>query len=535
LLASSSDGCLLLDSDGVVVDANPAAGAAHGRRRGELAGRPVGELLEGLALLDDGASPQPATGRRADGSSFPAEVSVESVDAGAGRLLAVLVRDLDQRERIDYLSGHDALTGLLNKQSFGEHLEEAVERAERARRAVAVLHVDLNGFALINQGLGFDGGDELLREVASRLREAMRPMDLSARLSADEFLLLAADLGPEGSAAGGGAGEVAGAQALEVADAVHRALERPFEIGGREVYTGAAVGVSLYPFDAEAPAVLLRHACSAAGQAKRPGEAPTVLYAGDTTDKWARLSLAARLHRAVDEGDLLLHYQPIVELQERRTVAAEALARWPDRGDLLPAARFIPLAEDLGLIDAIGEWVVGEACRQAAEWRSRGEALDVAFNLSLQELWRADLPERIAAQTSSAGLEPGALIVEVTESSAMTDPVRTQEVLGRLRAEGFTLALDDFGTGHSSLGRLAELPCQLLKIDRSFTARLPGDPSAAAMVTAIVDLARRLGMRAVAEGIETDEQLRFLAELGCPLGQGYLLGRPVAADQLVLS
>ncbi len=461
------------------------------------------------------------------------------VEDGGLPMFMALVHDLSEenssRERIEYLSGHDALTGLLNKERFTAHVDDAIDRAAHGRRQVAVLHVDLNRFSLINEGLGFDGGDELLRQTASRLREAIGPMDLVARLSADEFLILAPDLGREGAAEGGGAGAVAADEAQAIAEGVHRSLESPYEIDGREVYASAAVGLSLYPLDADGTPVMLRHACAAAHQAKRPGEEPTLFHGGDTTDRWERLSLAVRLRKAVETLQLVVHYQPIVDLQRGQTVAAEALARWPDRDDLVPAARFIPVAEDLGLIDSIGEWVVGEACRQALVWQEQGHKLEVAVNLSLQELWRDGLAERIAGQMAWVGLSPQSLMVEVTESSAMTDPVRTRKVLSSLRRQGLTIALDDFGTGHSSLARLAELPCQVLKIDRSFIARLPGDPGSAAMVTAMVDLARRLGMRAVAEGIETEEQLGFLRELGCPLGQGFLFSRPVAAEELPLS
>ena len=541
-----SDGYLLYDTGGSLLDANPSACNVLGYERSDLGGRGVCDVLEGSGLTDldeplrDG-KPRAleATGRRKDGTSFPARVTLGLVEDGGLPMFMALIHDLTEenssRERIEYLSGHDALTGLLNKERFTAHVDDSIDRAERGRRQVSVLHVNLNRFSLINEGLGFEGGDELLRQTASRLREAIRPMDLLARLSADEFLILASDLGREGAAEGGGAGVVAADEAQAIAEGVHRALEQPYDIDGREVYASAAVGLSLYPLDADSTRVLLRHACAAAHQAKRPGEEPTLFHDGDTTDRWERLSLAVRLRKAVETAQLVVHYQPIVDLEQGRTVAAEALARWHDRDDLVPAARFIPVAEDLGLIDSIGEWVINEACRQAVVWHERGHSLDIAVNLSLQELWRDGLAERIAQQIASIGLPPQSLTVEVTESSAMTDPVRTKKVLSSLRSQGLTLALDDFGTGHSSLARLAELPFQVLKIDRSFTARVPGDPSSAAMVTAMVDLARRLGMRAVAEGIETEEQLAFLRELGCPLGQGFLFGRPAAAEELPLS
>ncbi|MEJ7714182.1 MAG: EAL domain-containing protein [Thermoleophilaceae bacterium] len=198
----------------------------------------------------------------------------------------------------------------------------------------------------------------------------------------------------------------------------------------------------------------------------------------------------------------------------------------------MPPASFIPLAEDIGLIEDIGEWVAGEACRQALVWRDAGRPLDVSVNLSLHELWQPSAAQRVGRQVAQAGLEPGSVIIEVTESSAMTDPVRTQRVLGELRRQGFRLAIDDFGAGHSSLARLSEFPCEILKIDRSFVARLPEDPTAAAMVTAMIELARGLGLQAVAEGIETEAQLEFLVERRCALGQGFLFSRPVPGEEI---
>jgi diguanylate cyclase (GGDEF)-like protein/PAS domain S-box-containing protein len=539
-----TDGYLVYDGSGRVLDANPAACAAHGFPAGELIGTAVDDLFAAPGLSTSAerlGSGDPRTlearGRRRDGSTFPAQVTLGMVQDGGPPAFMALVHDLseesDSRERIAYLSEHDALTGLPNQQRFAEHLEHAIERAERGRGHLAVLHVDLNRFALINQGLGFAGGDELLRQTASRLRESVRPMDLVARLSADEFLVLAAELGPEDPAHTGTVAEVTAIQAEQIADAVHASLQRPYEIEGREVYASAAVGVSLYPLDADSSSVMLRHACSAAQQAKRPGEAPTTFYGGETTDKWARLSLAARLHKAVKNGRLVLHYQPVVDLQEGRTVAVEALARWPDRDGLVPAARFIPVAEDMGLIDAIGEWVMEEVCAQLGRWAGEGLDIAVAFNLSLREMWNPNLVERLGRQLREAGVDPERLIVEITESSAMTDAVRSHRVLSGIQDLGVTLALDDFGTGHSSLGRLADMPCEILKIDRSFIARVPEDASAAAMVTAIVDLARRLGKRAVAEGVEKESQLAFLREVGCPLAQGYLFGPPAPAQEAV--
>ncbi|MBA3509648.1 MAG: EAL domain-containing protein [Thermoleophilaceae bacterium] len=556
LIEYARDAYLLYDESGRVLDANASACETYGYARSELLGRSVADLFDdtpasALTELDDElcggrARTLEVVGRRREGETFPAEVRVGVVDSRDGRLFMALVRDVSERERserqIEYLGEHDALTGLPNCTFFTEQVRAAVERAQRdqRRQEVAVLHVDLNRFTLINQGLGSRAGDELLRQTASRLREAAEPMDVVARYSADEFLVLVPDV--ETAADGQAASGMAAAQGR--ADEIHRALARPFDIDNTEVYVDASVGISVFPLDADEPPLLLRNASAAAQQAKRPGEGPTKLFAGETSDKWARLWLATRLRKAVERGELLLHYQPIVDLRpltaeagwegglDGRIVAVEALARWrTDRG-LVPPASFIPLAEDIGMIEAIGEWVAGEACRQALVWRDAGTPLDVSVNLSLHELWQPSAAQRVGHQVAQAGLEPGSVIIEVTESSAMTDPVRTQRVLGELRRQGFRLAIDDFGAGHSSLARLSEFPCEILKIDRSFVARLPEDPTAAAMVTAMIELARGLGLQAVAEGIETGAQLAFLVERRCALGQGFLFSRPVPGEEI---
>ena len=555
LIEYALDPYLEYDEDGRVRDANASACNAYGYSKEELRGLSVGDLVDGgghgtlFTQVDDelcggSARTLEVVARRKQGSTFPAEVRVGLVESHAGRRFMALVRDISERKRseqqIAYLGEHDLLTGLPNSRLFTREVEGAVERAGRGRREVAVLHVDLNRFKLINQGLGSDAGDELLRQTASRLREAAQPMDVVARYSADQFLLLVPDV----EAVRGGAPAPGVGAARARAEEIHRALERPFDIGQTEVYVDASAGISVFPLDADGAGVLLRHAAAAAQQAKRPGEGPTKLFAGETSDKWARLWLATRLRKAVERGELTLHYQPIVALQSLKAgaggdarlgehiVAVEALARWRTDEGLVPPAGFIPLAEDIGLIEAIGEWVVGEACRQAIVWRDEGNALDVSVNLSLHELWQPAAAERVGRRVAETGLEPSSVIVEVTESSAMTDPTRTQRVLGELRRKGFRLAIDDFGAGHSSLNRLAELPCEILKIDRSFVRRLPTDPSAAAMVTAMLELARGLGMQAVAEGIETQAQLEFLVERQCPLGQGFLFSRPVPGEEV---
>ncbi len=269
-------------------------------------------------------------------------------------------------------------------------------------------------------------------------------------------------------------------------------------------------------------------------ESKRAGRGGSVVSTAGAIDSVAKLAFVTRLRKAVEGRLWTLHYQPIVELSTGAMTGVEALLRWqePD-GEMIPPNAFIPLAEELGLIEAIGDWVVEELARQAADWRAEGLELELGFNLSPRQLWQPDLADRILARLESAGVAPGNVVVEITESSAVKDFDRWQSVLGELRSHGLRLALDDFGTGYSSLWRLRSLPIEILKVDRSFVSRVHEDPEAASIVTAIIELGRGLGMKTLAEGIETEQEWRFLAEHGCQLGQGFYFSRPVPAEEIL--
>lgn len=310
------------------------------------------------------------------------------------------------------------------------------------------------------------------------------------------------------------------------------AFEQPFEIGGAEFHVSASIGVSVYPADAPDADALLRHADHAmylAKQFERPGYA---MYEADEHDPLERLSLTARLRRAVERGELLLHYQPIYSLADGTPIGLEALVRWndPDRDrGLVPPLDFIPVAENSGLIEPIGAWVVWEACRQLAEWRRLGLDPSVSVNASPRELRRPDFVRNIAHQLRSRELPPSRLTVEITESAAMREADAARPRLEELASLGIEVAIDDFGEGFSSLGRLRRMPVGQLKIDRSFMRDVPGDEGAAAVVTAVVGLGRALGSRVVAEGVETEKQHAFLRATGCGYAQGFHLARPMSA------
>jgi len=432
-------------------------------------------------------------------------------------------------EQVAFRTYHDELTGLPSREMFEELVELSVARARRHEGAVAVLCVDLVDFRLVNDSLGHRAGDGLLVAVADRLREATRETDLVARRGGDQFLLLLADLdrdetGPDGAVL----------RAESVAQRVHESLAEAFSVEGTEVYIGAGVGISLFPRDAEDPAALLRNAETAMFEAKRTGGANYVLSGGAEADSGARLHFVTRLRKAVDAQRWALHYQPVVDLEDGRMVGVEALIRWiePD-GTIIPPNDFIPLAEDLGLIERIGDWVVRELTYQVSAWQELDIDLEVGFNLSPRQFWQPDLAERIQREFRTGGVDPSKVLVEVTETSAMMDPDRAQVILRELTDAGFSIAIDDFGTGYSSLSRLRHMPVQVLKIDRSFVSNVHEDRQAASIVTAFLELASGLDLVTLAEGIETAEELAFLRERGCKLGQGFYFSKPVPPEEII--
>jgi diguanylate cyclase (GGDEF)-like protein/PAS domain S-box-containing protein len=456
-------------------------------------------------------------------------------ESGDPWLIQGVIFDITERKRAEeqvaFLAYHDKLTGLPNRALFEEMLETAIARAHRHDLGVGVLYLDLDNFKLVNDSLGHHAGDELLIQLAERLRGCTRETDMVARQGGDEFLLLLADLER-------GMGPVSGTEAgvlvaESVSTRVHEALREPFDLGGVEFFASASIGVSLFPQDAADATSLLKNADTAMYQSKKSDPGGYVVYASGAEDATERLSLTTRLRRAVELQHWVLHWQPVVDLGEGTVSGAEALIRWREpNGGLVPPGEFIPIAEELGLIEAIGDWVIDEVARQRKEWETRGIDLRVGFNLSPRQLWSGRLTEKVMEKLSGAGVDPHDVVVEITESTAMADPDRTQRVLSELHAWGLTLAIDDFGTGYSSLARLKHLPVDILKIDRTFIHEVDRDEDSGRMVEAMVQLAHGLGMIPLAEGIETAEELAFLREAGCTLGQGFYFARPVPAEDI---
>jgi diguanylate cyclase (GGDEF)-like protein/PAS domain S-box-containing protein len=444
-------------------------------------------------------------------------------------LLDGAVFDISDRKRMEaelaHLAYHDALTGLPNRTLLQEHLELALARSRRTGGEIAVLFLDLDDFKLVNDSFGHTIGDQLLCEVARRLRVAVRETDTVARQGGDEFLIVAPDIGS-------GDRDDAATHATALAERVRAALTAPVILADAEVYVSASIGISVFPWDADTADDLLKRSDIAMYAAKAAGRDGHAMSSGDPGESIARLSHAGRLRRAIAEEEFELHYQPIVLLETGTMVGVEALIRWRDpiRG-LVPPNEFIPLAERTGAINRISEWVVAEACRQSRAWQSEGLDLYISINLPAR-FWRLTAMRSVLDTVETFGLSPRRLMIEITETAAMERPEGNEAIIEELRKRGVRVAIDDFGTGHSSLARLNQFAMTMLKIDRSFVRDVPIDEGASVLVAGIVQLTRSLGLEALAEGIETEEQRRFLLDQGCALGQGFLFSRPVPADQI---
>jgi len=456
-------------------------------------------------------------------------------ERGEPWLIQGVIFDITERkqaeEQIAFLAYHDSLTRLPNRVLFEEMLGLSIARARRHDLGVGVIFLDLDNFKLVNDSLGHAAGDRMLEQLADRLRECTRETDLVARQSGDEFLLLLSDL--ERGAGSQPGTDAAAIVAESVATRVHEAMREPFDLDGTQFYASASLGISLFPQDAHDAAALLQNADTAMYQSKRNAPGGYVLFSAHDGDPLETLALTTRLRRAVEERHWVLHYQPILDLGDDRMVGVEALVRWQDpNGGIVPPGEFIPLAEEMGLIEAIGDWVMDEFIAQSAAWQRDGLDLEVSFNLSPRQLWAPNLSEHILGTLQAGGMDPGKVVVEITESTAMADPDRTMRILSELHAWGLTLAIDDFGTGYSSLARLKHMPVDILKIDQSFVRDVDRDRDLAGMVRAMIQLAQSLGMTPLAEGIETRGEYEFLRANGCRLAQGFLFSHPVAAAEI---
>ena len=479
--------------------------------------RQTTRLMMAISRLDAGQFDEPIGVPYPRGELGEVMASLDRMAASLAQQRAVITRN---NEVLAQQANHDALTGLANRHLLTDRLEQALIYAHRAHRVTGVLVLDLDRFKTVNDSLGHSQGDLLLKAVAQRLGACVRQGDTVARLGGDEFVLVLADVA-----------EVS--DIVPVAQKILTSLAQPVQVGEQSLAVSTSLGISVYPRDGETADVLLQHADTAMYRAKARGGNAMAFFTQEMNQETVeRLRIEAGLRRALVQGELRLHFQPIIDAASGRIVSAEALVRWqdPQQGLVLPM-RFIPVAEESGLIVPIGEWVLHEACARARAWRDQGhEAVAVAVNLSARQFSDPSLDERVASALAATGCPAALLQLEITESMVMAQPEQAMAMMQRLKAMGVQLSIDDFGTGYSSLSHLKRFPVNKLKIDRSFVQDIETDPNDAAIVDAILVLAKKLGLRTVAEGVETEGQVAFLAALGCDEYQGYLFGRPCTSD-----
>jgi diguanylate cyclase (GGDEF)-like protein len=436
-------------------------------------------------------------------------------------------RDITERKELEqalhYRAFHDSLTDLPNRTLFVDRIEVAMARAAARGTTVAMMFLDLDNFKVVNDSLGHAVGDQLLVALTDRIKGCLRLEDTLARLSGDEFAILFEEIWGEDDA-------------VRLAERIQEQLQNPFSIDHRELYVAASIGIVVSGPTHTTPGDLLRDADLAMYRAKANGKGRCEVFNHTMNVHFTeRLALESNMRRSIERGELRVHYQPIVRLDDESVVGFEALVRWehPQRG-LIPPSEFIPIAEETGMIVPLGAWVLEESCRQVQQWqdeRCHGRSLLLSVNVSARQFQSPDLVETVAEVLQRTGFNPTSLKLELTESLMMRDVERTTQRLHELKALSIQLVIDDFGTGYSSLAYLRQFPITVLKIDRTFVNRLGTDPQDDAIVRSIVTLSRDLGMEVVAEGIETTEQLKTLRALGCDYGQGYYFSRPLPSAQ----
>ncbi|MBI3903860.1 MAG: EAL domain-containing protein [Nitrosomonadales bacterium] len=537
VFVSSMEAIVITDAGNNIIQVNKAFTEITGYSPEEVIGKNPRVLKSGRhdqefyrdmwdALLRTGSWQGEVMDRRKSGEIYPKWLAISVVRDGAGaiRNYIALFSDITERkasyERIQYLAHFDALTHLPNRTLLNDRVELAIAGAKRDQRRLAVIFLDLDRFKNVNDSLGHHVGDLLLQAVAERLKNCVRESDTISRLGGDEFVVLLNGILDQNDA-------------VNVAQKVLNTLSNPFDLEGHEVRIGASLGISIYPDNGPDSSELFKNADAAMYDAKKNGRNNFRLFSTPMNNETLeQISLENDLWRALKNKEFILHYQPQIDILTGKVIGAEALIRWqhPDKG-LIPPVRFIPIAEENGLIAPIGEWVLNEACAQNKKWQDEGLIkIPVAVNLSALQFHQKNIKETIACALHDSGLEPGYLELEITESVTMKEVETTVRTLNEIKLMGVLISIDDFGTGYSSLSYLKRFPIDKLKVDRSFVRDLISDPDDAAIVRSIIGMGHGLRLKVIAEGVETAEQLAFLRESRCDEIQGYYFSHPLGAQ-----
>ncbi len=521
---------------------NPAAEAVFGYTKTEALGESGYMLVNGAQenehlaqmwmdlIKNKGASRVTLSAKTKRGEAIETEwyntplVDSDNKVIGVASLVQDVTERMNTERTIHYMAHHDALTGLPNRRLMQDRLNQAIMQARRQQRHVALMFLDLDRFKLVNDTLGHETGDHVLRDVSKRLLTAVRDGDTVSREGGDEFIIILSDLDKPESA-------------QLVAAKIMAELGKPIEIGGHELTVTASIGISHFPNDATDVQQLLKHADSAMYQAKDAGRNTARFFTSDLNFLLSkRLDMETRLRRGIERNEFYLRYQPLVNVASGRIEGVEALLRWkdPTKGEIFPSD-FISVAEELGVIVPLGDWVFRTACMQLKTWESMGiRDLTMSVNLSPRQFISRKLLPSMKAAIAESGVDATKLDLEITETMAMRNLDQTIEILGELRKIGLTVSIDDFGVGYSSLSQLSKLPAQTLKIDRSFISLIPGDASSRSIAEAIMAMGKSLKLRIVAEGVEQQAQLDFLRAHGCDTYQGYLFAKPLTLDEATL-
>ena len=535
---ASTDGVIITDTKGTILNVNKTFTEITGYDRAEIKGRDPSTLNSGRhpdgffkemrqALIERGFWRGEIWNRRKNGEIFPTWETITAVRDDEGNIthFVAVFSDISSEkqteERLHYLAHYDALTDLPNRVLFQDRLKRAVSLATRGNYQVGLMYVDLDGFKVINDSLGHQVGDLLLQNVAKRIGDCTRESDTLARLGGDEFAIILNDVTEAEGAA-------------KVADRIFKRFSRPFDLGHQEVVVTTSIGIALFPDDADNTDNLLKHADTAMNNAKQEGKNTYRYFTSEMNHSaLERLQLESKLRQAVELGQFILHYQPRIDLKTGCLNGMEALVRWlhPEDG-LISPGRFVPIAEETGLIVPMGEWILMEACRQARKWIDAGYApLRVAVNLSGRQFRQPGLLELVESTLETTGLHPSHLELEITESMVMHDVEGVIQIMHRLKDMGIHLSIDDFGTGYSSLSYLQRFPIHTLKVDQSFVRNMMENRGDSDIVRAIISLGHSLNLNVLAEGVETEEQLAALCRLDCDEMQGFLYSRPLPPEE----